>query len=189
MRAGWAEAGTADVAGGRRALSTSPAPPVTSIVTRYRPRVLASVLVLAATATAVTGIEDARVVHDVAAHDGEDRADRLEILVRHRLCVEVVLVENHEVGQLTFLDGPELILLAQEPAVAPRVQLQHFLSGDLLVGIDEHMAGIETRRGEVHVEPRIHGSNLHPVRAHAGMDAAVHDHAERWPGVRCHRAV
>src|SRR5215470_1452939 len=163
MPAGWAEAGTADVAGGRRALSTSPAPPVTSIVTRYRPRVLASVLVLAATATAVTGIEDARVVHDVAAHDGEDRADRLEILGGHRCGVEVVLVENYEVGQLAFLDGPELILLAQEPAVASRVQLQHFLPRDLLVGIDGDVAGVEAGGGEVHVEPRVHGSDLHPV--------------------------
>src|SRR5262245_5800739 len=180
MRAGWSEARTAGVAGGRRAVSTSPAPPVTSIVTRYRPRTLASVLVLATIAiataipiaTAVAGIEDARVVHDVAAHDGEDRADRLEILVRH---VEVVLVQNHEVGELVFLDGPELILLAQEPAVASGVELQHFLARDLLARVDLHVPGVEARGGEVHVEPGIHGRDLHPVRAHPGMDAAVDD--------------
>src|SRR5262245_13390919 len=161
MHAGWSEARTADGAGGRRALSTSPAPPVTSIVTRYRVRTPASVLVLATAAPAVAGIEDARVVHHIAAHDGEDRADRLEILVRHRPGVEVVLVENHEVGQLAFLDGPELILLAEEPAVAPRIERQHFLARDLLVGIDEHVAGVEARGGEVHVEPRVHGRDLH----------------------------
>src|SRR5687768_226102 len=81
----------------------------------------------------------AAVMDDVAADHGEHRADLLQVFDGH---AEVVVAQDHEVGQLAFLDAAELVLLAQEPPVLPRVEAQHLLPRDLLAGIDLQPARI-----------------------------------------------
>src|SRR5207247_4934176 len=125
--------------------------------------------------------QNARVVDDVAADDGEDRSNLLEVLVWYG---EVIAVENDEVGQLAFLDGSQLILLAQEPPIPLRVELQDFPTRDLLVGVDQHASCVQAGCGKVHVEPRIHRRDLHAIRAHAGVDATVDDESERRTCIR-----
>src|SRR5438034_5081675 len=120
-----------------------------------------SPLCRSASPTTMAFAQHARVVDDVAADDGEDRSNLLEVLVWYG---EVIAVENDEVGQLAFLDGSQLILLAQEPPIPLRVELQDFLTRDLLVGVDQHASCVQAGCGKVHVEPRIHRRDLHAIR-------------------------
>src|SRR5437660_7599391 len=87
-------------------------------------------------------LHNPRIVHDVAAHNGEDGADLLQTLVRYG---EVIVAEDGEIRQLTGLDRSELILFTHEPAVVRCVQLQDFLPRDLLATIDGDLPGVQTR--------------------------------------------
>ena len=69
-------------------------------------------------------LQDSGIVNNCAADNGEDRSDVPQVRVRHR---EVVPVEHHDIAQLPELERAELVLLAQEPAVVPRVEAQDLL--------------------------------------------------------------
>jgi hypothetical protein len=59
-------------------------------------------------------LKHAGVVHDIAAHNREYRANFFQRLVGDG---EVVVTEHDKIGQLARLDGSDLILFPQEPTV------------------------------------------------------------------------
>jgi hypothetical protein len=59
-------------------------------------------------------LNHASVVHDIAAHNREYRANFFQGLVGDG---EVVVTEHDKIGQLARLDGSDLILFAQEPTI------------------------------------------------------------------------
>src|SRR5687768_3345739 len=92
-----------------------------------------------------------RVVDDVAADDSEHRANAFQLFGGHG---EVVLIEHNEVGKLADLDTAQIFLLADEPPVRARVEVERFLAGDLLIGIDLLPTRVEPGGGVVHMDPR-----------------------------------
>src|SRR5262245_60299398 len=101
------------------------APSAQRSVAAAAPAVVIVVLVLALDA------QHLGVVDDVAGDEGEDRVDSLELLVRD---VEVVLVEHDEVRELADFDGAEVLLFAEEPAVAPGIEVERVETADPLIG-------------------------------------------------------
>ncbi len=63
-----------------------------------------------------------RAVDHLAVDDREHRAQFPDVGVGHRLGVEIVGAEHHQVAELARFDGAELGLLAEEPAVLGRVE-------------------------------------------------------------------
>ena len=118
-------------------------------------------------------------MRDAAVSNGHDGTNLFQGLIGYG---EVIVAKHGEIREFSGLDRAQLILFAQKPAVAGRVQLENFLARDPLSCVDHDLSCIETRRRVIHVQPRIHRCDLHAVRTHAGVDAIIHDHPE-WRAI------
>src|SRR5262245_48361518 len=102
---------------------------------------------LAATAAAAWDrramrLDDTGVVDPLSAHEGQDRLQPLELLVRD---LGVVGAQDDEVGELSHLDRAEVVLHAHVPRVVARVEAHCLLAGDLLVDVDLLTEGVQAR--------------------------------------------
>lgn len=77
-------------------------------------------------------------------HDRQDRPQLLQLFIGH---CKVILIENHDITVSGNLQRAEEIFIgrAQKPLISTGVQLQYFLSTNLLACIDEFSLGILPR--------------------------------------------
>src|SRR5207247_6707710 len=91
--------------------------------------VVVMIVVQSGTVTA----QDARVVDDLAVHDGENGPRPAHVGVAH---TEVVAIEDHQIGELADLDRAEIVFSVEVPGIGARVRVECLLPADLLPGID-----------------------------------------------------
>src|SRR5439155_22290040 len=116
--------------------------------------------------------QDARVVDDLAVHDGENGPRPAHVGVAH---TEVVAIEDHQIGELADLDRAEIAFSVEVPGIGARVRVERLLPADLLPGIDLLAEDIEAGRRVVHRETGVTRRDVDTVLAQARWDAARDD--------------
>ncbi|SRR6266852_6279929 len=119
---------------------------------------------------------------DLAVHDGENRANLLDLRIGDR---KIVAIEHGEIRKLTGLDRSDFVFHTQEPAVPFRKQTQSLLAGDLLIAVDAIAERVDACRRKVDVQPRVEWRDVDAVTMDAGLDTVI----DNRPELRAHDNV